>query len=230
MRSVFIDDPVGRRELPKVMEKFEALFRSYMTKICDENPDPSHDIYHVDRVVAMAKQLAVLEGANLQIVVPAAFLHDCVYISKADSRRTQASRLSAEKAVELLKNWDYPAEYYPAIQHAISSHSFSAKITPETIEAKIVQDADRLDAMGAIGIFRCFAFSGLANRPLYFPEDPFCKTRTPDDQTNTLDHFFTKLLRLQEKLNTLSAKVEGEKRLQTMKRFLDSLERELITV
>ena len=212
------------------MEKFEVLFRTHMAQVCDENPDPSHDIFHVERVVALAKKLALLEGAELKVVVPAAFLHDCIYISKTDAKRTQASRLSADKAVELLRHWDYPAEFYPAIHHAISAHSFSAKITPETPEARIVQDADRLDAMGATGIFRCFAFSGLANRPLYFSQDPFCKTRKPDDQTNTLDHFFTKLLRLQEKLNTQSAKAEGEKRLETMKMFLESLERELITV
>lgn len=212
------------------MEKFEALFKDYMVLVCELNPDPSHDIFHVERVVALAKKLAYEEGANLNIVVPAAYLHDCVYISKTDSRRSEASRLSAEKAVELLSQWAYPEEYYPSIQHAIAAHSFSAKIKPETIEAQIVQDADRLDAMGATGIFRCFAFSGLARRPLYFTPDPFCKSRAPDDQTNTLDHFFTKLLHLHDKLNTASAKAEGAKRLHTMKLFLESLERELITV
>lgn len=81
--------------------------------------------------------------------------------------------------------------------------------------------------MGATGIFRCFAFSGLARRPLYRAQDPFSQYREPDDSDNTLDHFFTKLLHLQDKLNTHSAKIEGERRLQVMQDYLSSLELEL---
>lgn len=209
------------------MKNFETLFYNFMKQVCDENPDPSHDIYHVERVVNLARKLAREEGARLEVVVPAAYLHDCVYISKTDSRRTQASRISADRALELLTEWQYPSEFLPAIHHAIAAHSFSAKIPTETLEAKVVQDADRLDGMGAVGIFRCFAFSGVARRQLYWPEDPFCEERAPDDSTNTLDHFYTKLLHLHEALNTASAKAEGAKRLQTMQVYLDSLKGEL---
>jgi uncharacterized protein len=209
------------------MKKFERTFEEYMSNECLKNPDPSHDILHVKRVVNIAKKLAIQEKANLQIVIPAAYLHDCVYISKTDERRRQASRISADKAVELLAKWTYPKDLLPGIHHAISAHSFSAKIKAESMEAKVVQDADRLDAMGATGIFRCFAFSGLANRPLCRIDDPFCKERSPDDSDNTLDHFFSKLLHLQGKLNTPSARIEGALRLQTMNIFLDSLRREL---
>lgn len=210
------------------MEKFIPLFADHMVKVCEENPDPSHDMLHVQRVVALARKLALEETADWNIVLPAAYLHDCVYISKADPRRTQASRISADKAMELLRAWSYPEQYLPAIHHAISAHSFSAKVMAETLEAKVVQDADRLDAMGATGIFRCFAFSGLAKRAFHAPADPFCKQREPDDQSNTLDHFFTKLLRLQERLNTETAKREGAKRLETMISYLNSLESELV--
>ena len=209
------------------MATLEADFENYMREVCDQNPDPSHDILHVQRVVTVAKRLAVEESAKLEIVVPAAYLHDCVYISKADSRRKQSSKISADKAIELLHAWNYPEEFFPGIHHAIFAHSFSAGIVAETIEAKVVQDADRLDAMGAVGIFRAFAFSGMVGRPLYSPEDPFCETRTPNDQTNTLDHFYTKLLRLRDKLWTRSARHEGEVRLKTMTTFLESLKREL---
>jgi len=209
------------------MQNFEILFEQHMKQVCDENPDPSHDILHVKRVVHLAKKLGTTEKANLNIVVPAAYLHDCVYISKTDLRRTQASKISADKAIQLLSEWNYPTELHSEIHHAIAAHSFSAKIPAETIEAKIVQDADRLDAMGAIGLFRCFAFSGLAKRPLYFAEDPFCVERKPNDQTNTLDHFFTKLLHLHSKLNTNSAKLEGERRLTVMNNFLTDLRMEL---
>jgi uncharacterized protein len=206
---------------------FETQFETYMRELCTAHPDPSHDILHVQRVVALAKKLGNVEKAEMKIVVPAAYLHDCVYISKTDERRTKASRISADRAIELLKEWNYPEEFSPAIHHAISAHSFSAKIPAETLEAKIVQDADRLDAMGAVGIFRCFAFSGLARRPFYNVEDPFCLKREPNDQTNTLDHFYAKLLLLYNRLNTPSAKAEGDARLATMRRFLDDLKTEL---
>lgn len=211
------------------MGKFENLFIHFMTCLCDQHPDPSHDILHVKRVVGLAKKLAALEKANLNIVVPAAYLHDCVYVSKADEQRAKASVMSADKAIRLLQEWDYPKEFHTEIHHAISAHSFSAKIPAQTIEAKVVQDADRLDAMGAVGIFRCFAMSGQYRRPLYFEEDPFCLTRQPDDQTNTLDHFYIKLLNLQSQLNTSSAKIEGDKRMTTMNFYLNHLRSELET-
>lgn len=209
------------------MEKFENLFMQFMNEVCVAHPEPSHDILHVKRVVRLAKKLGALEKANLNIVVPAAYLHDCVYVSKADERRTKASVISADKAIRLLQDWGYPKEFHSEIHHAISAHSFSAKIPAETIEAKVVQDADRLDAMGAIGIFRCFALSGQYRRPLYFAEDPFCQDRQPNDQTNSLDHFYTKLLHLQARLNTSSAKIEGEKRMITMNCYLNDLRAEL---
>ena len=209
------------------MAQFEQLFTDYMLEVCAENPDPSHDILHVKRVVETAKKLALLEKADLNVVIPAAYLHDCVSIAKTDARRILASRISAEKAIQLLKSWGYPEEHFPGIRHAIEAHSFSSGIQSESLEAKIVQDADRLDAMGAVGIFRCFAMSGQLRRPLCEFNDPFCKTRQPDDQTNTLDHFFTKLLHLQKKLNTESAKIKGESRARAMKAFLESLEREI---
>lgn len=210
------------------MENFEKLCDSYMQQLCANHPDPSHDILHVRRVVILAKKLAVKEKADLSIVIPAAYLHDCIYISKSDSRRSQASQISAEKAVSLLREWGYDEKKLSGIFHAVAGHSFSANLPVETIEAKIVQDADRLDAMGAIGIARCFAFSGLAGRAIYSNDDPFCEAgRSLNDQTNTLDHFYVKLLKLQEKLNTDSARAEGEKRLRTMKDYLSSLKSEI---
>ncbi len=226
MKDYFRDRQNDLRYLV-LMENFEKIFEDYMLTVCLANPDPSHDILHVKRVVHLAKKLAIQEKANLDVVIPAAYLHDCVYIPKTDNRRKQASRISADKAVELLAAWNYSRALLPEIHHAIAAHSFSANIQTEIAEAMIVQDADRLDAMGATGIFRCFAFSGLANRPLYRPEDPFCIQRSADDNNITLDHFFTKLLHLHERLNTASAKTEGTLRLQTMNIFLNSLRREL---
>ena len=210
------------------MDKLEQLCDSFMSALCLQYPDPSHDILHVRRVVKIAKKLAEAESADLEVVVPAAYLHDCVYVSKTDERRSKASQLSAEKAYHLLKSWGYVDEtFLTKVQHAIAAHSFSAQIDARSKEAEVVQDADRLDAIGAIGIARCFAFSGLANRSLHAEIDPFAQSRILNDQTNTLDHFYIKLLRLSEKLNTQAARAEGKKRMDTMNLFLDSLKAEI---
>jgi uncharacterized protein len=208
--------------------KFETKFDEYMTRVCEENPDPSHDILHVRRVVGLARKISIEEGADLNVVIPAAYLHDCVYICKTDQRRKEASAISAKRAVELLGQWGYGSvSCRDQISHAIEAHSFSANRVAQSTEAMVVQDADRLDAMGAIGISRCLTFGGLAKRSLYNGDDPFCDTRVPDDSTNTLDHFFTKLLSLQELLNTKSAKEEGRRRLLVMQAFVESLKREI---
>ncbi len=209
------------------MQSIEIKCHEYMDELCRQNPDPSHDILHVNRVVQLAKKLAASESADLNVVIPAAYLHDCVYISKTDARRAEASKISADRCIELLASWNYPEKYYRAIHHAVQAHSFSAGVEAQSLEARVVQDADRLDAIGAIGIARCLAFSGVAKRAIYHSQDPFCETREPDDRTNTVDHFFIKLLKLTEKLNTPSARIEGEKRLQTMKIFLESLKAEI---
>lgn len=210
------------------MEHFEVLMRDYIEKVVDvEHRDPSHDVLHVDRVVNVAKIIGREMNANLHVIVPAAYLHDCVYISKTDTRRKEASRISADKAIELLKYWGYPSEHFAEIHHAILAHSFSAGIPASTLEAKIVQDADRLEALGAIGIIRCFTLGGMTGRPLYSKEDPFCENRKADDNHNTLDHFYIKLLGLSKTLHTPWAKKEGCIRLERLESFLLSLQNEI---
>ena len=108
------------------------------------------------------------------------------------------------------------------ISDAIRDHSFSQNKTPSTLEGKILQDADRLDAIGAIGIARVFATGGSLKRPFYNIDDPFCKTRTPDDKTWTVDHFYQKLLKLESLMNTKSGKIEAKKRTKVLKEFLKS--------
>ena len=188
--------------------------------------DPSHDMLHIRRVVRMATKLAAVEGADMHIVLPAAWFHDCVNVSKDDPRRKQASRLSADHAVEWLRGQSYPEQYLDAIHHAIAAHSFSANITAETVEAKVVQDADRLDGLGAIGIARCFTVGTLLKRPYYFDGDILAQRRTPDDAAQTIDHFFVKLFKTAETLQTAAGRDEGARRVAFMREYLQNFARE----
>lgn len=189
--------------------------------------DAAHDLEHVRRVVANARRLAVEEHANLAIVLPAAWLHDCVNIPKDSPLRSRASRLAAESAVRFLHSAKYPEAHLDAIAHAIEAHSFSAKIAPETVEARVVQDADRLDALGAIGLARCLALGGALGRRLYDPAEPFPTTRLPDDHINTIDHFYTKLFRLGESMTTAAGRAEAERRTAFLHAFVEQLRSEL---
>lgn len=193
----------------------------------DMGNDPAHDLAHFRRVVATAKRLCDEEKAQWEVVVPAAWLHDLVNVPKNDPRRSQASRLSAEASVEFLRTAGYPESYLDEIAHAIEAHSFSARIDCRTIEAGIVQDADRLDGLGAIGIARCFAVAGLLKRPLYEPADPFGAARELDDLKYTIDHFFVKLFKVVDTLCTEAGRAEGLRRAQFMRSFLDQLAAEI---
>lgn len=208
------------------MEKWEKLFKSKILDVATSD-DPAHDILHFERVVKVAKYLCDKENGKFEVVIPAAWLHDFVIVPKNDPRRSQASQLSAIEAANFLNSINYPSIYISEIAHAIEGHSFSAKIQTITLEAKIVQDADRLDALGAIGIARCFATAGVLKRPFYSISDPFCKTRQPDDAVFTIDHFYKKLFLVAQSLQTEAGKLEGLHRLEVMKNYLSELSVEL---
>lgn len=207
------------------LPEFEIRCRSFLE--AQGHADAAHDISHITRVVKVAKQLAIEEGAELAIVIPAAWLHDCVSLPKNHPERHLASTMAGDKAVCFLTSINYPAEYYQAIHHAIRAHSFSANIAPESLEAKIVQDADRLDALGAVGVARCMQVSGALNRTLYSLDDPFCEVRKPDDALYSVDHFYNKLFRIAQSLNTSSARTEGKRREAVMREFLNQLAQEI---
>lgn len=188
--------------------------------------DPAHDFLHFTRVVEMARTLCRLEKGDESVVIPAAWLHDLVNVPKNDPRRSQASRLSAQAAREYLTSVGWTSRL-DEIGHAIECHSFSAAITPRTLEAKIVQDADRLDGLGAIGIARLFIVAGLLKRPIYAEQDPFCRERAVDDAHYTIDHVYKKLFVVAETLQTEAGRAEGARRLATIKDYLKQLESEI---
>lgn len=209
-----------------MLVEFEKQFETKIAGIASSE-DPAHDLLHFKRVVATARKLAEQEGADLDIVVPAAWLHDFVIIPKNDPRRSQASRLSANGAIHYLREIGYPEKHFVKIANAIAAHSFSAGIAPESLEAEIVQDADRLDGLGAIGLARCFATAGLMRRAFYSENDPFCRERAVDDSQFTIDHFFAKLFKTAETLKTKAGRAEGAKRVEVMRRYLSDLGSEI---
>ncbi|MEO1630929.1 MAG: HD domain-containing protein [Bacteroidota bacterium] len=202
--------------------RFEAFLRAQPPA-----PDGGHGLGHIRRVVATVTHLADAEGARLDVVLPAAWLHDCVAVAKDDPRRRQASRLAADTATAFLRDAGYPAEPLPAIAHAIAAHSFSAGIPPETLEAQVVQDADRLDALGAIGIARAWLVGGSLGLPLAHEDDPFAQHRPLDDRTYALDHYFVKLLRLTDTMQTNAGRAEASRRTAVMQAYLDQLREEM---
>lgn len=206
----------------KELDQWEKLFADWLRSKSAEY-DGAHDMIHIQRVVAVAKTLAQAERADLAVVIPAAWLHDCVTLPKTSERRHLASRLAAEAAGAFLQEHGYPAEHIPAIEHAIVAHSFSAQIPPETIEAKVVQDADRLDAIGAVGLARCIVLGGEFGSQLYHPDDPLAAARELDDKAYMLDHFYTKLFKLAGMMQTAAGRAEGTRRNQFLQSFVDQL-------
>ncbi|ELB2077541.1 HD domain-containing protein [Vibrio parahaemolyticus] len=207
------------------LSQFEPLFLEFMQQ--EMQVDAAHDIEHVKRVVKTAKQLCDEENADIAIVLPAAYLHDCFTYPKDHPNRKQSSAIAAKKAIAYLESIQYPQHYHDAIAHAIEAHSFSANIRPNTLEAQIVQDADRLDALGAIGVTRCIQVSTHFNAQLYNDNDMFAKERELNDKQFTVDHFQTKLFKIVETMNTESAKLEANKRKAFMQTYLKQLHDEV---
>ena len=159
--------------------------------------DSAHDFDHVMRVYKNAQKICKKEKANEKLVLCAALLHDIVSYPKSDVRSKNSSIESAKKSKIILKQYDFSNDEILIISNAIRDHSFSQNKIPDSIVGKILQDADRLDAIGAIGIARVFATGGSLKRPFYNIDDPFCKIRKPDDKIWTVDHFYRKLLKLE---------------------------------
>lgn len=199
---------------------FQDLADKLIPHTVAERADGSHDISHLHRVWSNVCTIRNKEGGDQQILLAAALLHDCVSVEKNSPFRSSASRLAAAKAVELLAEMGWDEERIQAVAHAIESHSYSANIAPTTLEAKILQDADRLDAIGMIGIARLFYVSGRMGSHLYEPTDPHARNRPLDDKRYAVDHFKTKIFSLAEGFQTTTGKQMAQVRHERVERFL----------
>jgi uncharacterized protein len=162
------------------------------------------------------------------VLLAAVILHDCVAVEKNAPDRSRASRMAADRARGIVAGLGWDSDRIEAMAHAIEAHSFSAGIAPRTLEARVLQDADRLDAIGAIGVARCFYIAGRMGSALYSPLDPEGVERPLDDKRFALDHFRTKLFQVVENFQTRTGQALADERGRTMRGFVATLLAEVV--
>ncbi|MFZ5937302.1 HD domain-containing protein [Pseudomonas sp. HS6-2] len=175
---------------------FQMLAAELLKCLPASQQDGSHDQSHIHRVWVNVQRIQRVEGGDLQVLLAATVLHDCVAIEKNSPLRGQASTLSADKAASILAGLGWPSERIEQAAHAVKTHSYSAGFEPQTLEARILQDSDRLDALGAVGIARCFYTAGRMGAALHDFENPVAQGRDYRDTAYAIEHFHTKLLKL----------------------------------
>lgn len=190
--------------------------------------DPSHDVNHVIRVMNLAEKIATSVNADLEVVLAAACFHDVIVYPKNSPQSKNETDESAQLASTLLREIDgYPIEKIENVQLAIRQCSYSKGIIPDLLEAKVLQDADRLEATGAISIMRTFSSGGQMNRPFYRSEDPFCEKGEPVPHGSGLDLFYRRLLLVEKGMHTDLARKMAKRRTEFLHAFLQELKIEL---
>jgi len=189
--------------------------------------DGAHDVAHLQRVWKNARAIQQTEGGDLEILAASVIMHDCVAVEKDSPQRALASWLAGEKASRILAKHGWPDERITAVAHAIEAHSYSGGIQPETLEAKILQDADRLDSIGFVGVARCFYTAGRMGSALYDAADAAGEQRTRDDKRYALDHFYTKLLKLAGSFQTAAGARLAHERDVRLRQFLEDFHAEI---
>lgn len=195
-----------------------------------ETAEPAHDFSHVRRVVHNARAVArgeVMSERSSAIVETAALLHELFTYPKGHPRSSEAGDVCAAHAREVLVREGAPSWLVDPTCAAIRDHAFSKGVVPDALESRALQDADRLDAVGAIGLARMWATCANMKRPFYAPEDPFCTHRVPDDKAWGLDHVYSKLLRIPERLHTPTARRLAEARVMFLRAYVEQLGREI---
>lgn len=200
------------------IQKLIPLIKKYY-----DTPDPAHDWAHIGRVASTARKLAEDQDVNIECVLAGVYCHDLVNLPKNHPDRKNASTLAAEKAVLYLLESGFNDDEIEIIKKAVIEHSFSKGLRPTSLEAAIVQDADRLDSLGAIGVLRCAAVNTQMGSAFYDPFDPLAKDRELNDKSFMIDHYFTKLFKLPELMNTEKAKEMAKRRVQYMQNFIDEM-------
>ena len=200
----------------------ESVFDAAKDYIRDlfEGDGSGHDYFHSVRVHDVAVTIQATEGGDLDVIRLAALLHD------ADDRKLFDSA-DYDNARRFMGDNGIPDDVQERVVHVISQISFKGKdsVVPDSLEGKIVQDADRLDAIGAIGIGRAFAYGGSRSRPMHVPGQGFLEDMDADTyyshENTTINHFYEKLLLLKDMMNTPAARDMAEGRHRFMESFLE---------
>jgi uncharacterized protein len=212
-----VHHPIEPSELAAWQGTLEGIIAS------SSDTDGAHDPTHLRRVWANAQTLLGHHPqADPLVVMASCYLHDLVNLPKDHPERAQASRRSAKLAEQRLAEHGFPATRLAAVTHAIEAHSFSAGIAPCTIEACIVQDADRLDALGPVGLARLFYTAGRLDSILAHPDDPLARRRPLDDRRYALDHIEQKLATLPLLMQTAAGRTLAEDRVAEALQFRDA--------
>lgn len=203
----------------------EALrqVRSWLDRC--QKADPAHDVAHAERVALWTIRLA--PEVDSREAVAAALLHDIVNVPKNAPDRARASEYSADKAGELLPRVGFDPETVARICDAIRTHSYSRAEAPSGLLGAALQDADRLEALGALGLCRTLSTGAKLGAQYFDARDPWATARQLDDLTYTVDHFFTKLLPLADSLLTTRGRREARARAAFLATFLVQLGREI---
>jgi uncharacterized protein len=193
-----------------------------------EAPDPTHDTAHLLRVAAWTLALGG-EDVDAREAVAAALLHDAVHVPKNSPARAGASELAAAHAAARLPELGFAPEAVARVADAVRDHSFSRGATPATALGCALQDADRLEALGAIGLLRTVSTGVRMGGAWFHPDDPFARARALDDARYSVDHFYAKLLGLPATMRTAAGRAEAERRAALLHGFLSALAHELGT-
>jgi uncharacterized protein len=188
--------------------------------------DPGHDYRHALRVALWGLRIGENQ-IDARELIAAALLHDLVNPPKDSAMRLKASAMSADRAQSILPDFDFDAAAVIRVCNAVRDHSFSRGASPKELLGKVLQDADRLEALGAIGIMRCVATGVSLGAELFDDHDPWAEHRPLDDKRFSIDHFFTKLLKLPHTMQTQGGRQEAQRRVDLMNRFLNALSEEI---
>ncbi len=206
----------------KILKELKSIAEKRQTK-----EDPSHDFNHISRVLNMAIKIGKSVGADLDIVIPAALFHDTVVYRKDSPKSLNETDESAEATSKILQETKgYPKDKIEAVKICIKECSFTKGIIPVSLESRVLQDADLLEATGAISIIRTFSSGGAMNRAFYNPKNPL-KEKYEKDFPSGVGLFYRRLLIVEQRVHSKLAKQIAKKRTNFLRKFLTQLETEL---
>jgi len=188
------------------LEEIKKIAKEHM-----EKNDLAHGWNHTERVYNLCIKIGEKEGADLEVLKLAALLHD-IGINRD---RKNHEKVSAEMTKDILQGYSKLED----VLYCIESHRFSKGIVPKTLEAKILQDADRLDVLGAMGIIRTMTYTGHVNRPVHIPGKSISHVYTGESDS-AVDHIYEKLMKIKDRMNTRTGKKIAEKRHEFVENFM----------